>query len=229
MNKSLEEIEANADFLCICGSRLYGTHTEKSDTDLRGFWLPPAPCLLKRDRFEQIESSKKDTCVFALDKFFHLLEVGAPNVIELLFAPKENIIKLSPIGERVLVHRNLFISKRCINPILGFSRGQWHNAIHQKNNFKPAYHAIRLLWQGWELCDTGKITFPTPMATFLLDVKNGKFHLAELEEIYNASFEKLEKVVEKCSLPDNNNKEGIDALYYECTKDCIVQWYNQYA
>lgn len=239
----LKEVLSNADLVCVAGSRLYGVHDETSDVDLRGFWLPPAPYILGRNKFEQIESEQQDTCIYSFTKWLHLLEIGSPNVIELLFLQSQNIQRITPLGQHVLNHRDLFLSKKCITSIIGFSTGQWKSVQGydtrklgkkrkesvEKFGYAPksAYHAIRLLWQGWELCDSKSITFPSPLAKYLKDIKMGVYSLRDLNDLYEESLSKLQKAESQTKLPEKVDKERVDNLFYECTKQTIEDWYRQ--
>ena len=50
----------DADFLCMSGSRLYGTFTEKSDYDYRGYIIPPFEYLIGNKNFESKQLPETD-------------------------------------------------------------------------------------------------------------------------------------------------------------------------
>lgn len=83
---------------------------------------------------------------------------------------------------------------------------------------KFASHLIRLLDEGIELLETGKIEFPLRNASLLKDIKEGKY---SLEEIFIKA-EQLEKEValklEKTKLPKYPNVEEINSLTIKLIK-----------
>src|SRR5271168_4080876 len=67
---------------------------------------------------------------------------------------------------------------------------------------KGAMHMLRVLGEGIELMETGKITLPRPDVDYLKDVRNGKYVWHEIDEIANLEFDRLEEEIKKSSLPD---------------------------
>lgn len=65
-------------------------------------------------------------------------------------------------------------------------------------DLKAIHHCIRVCSQGIELLETGKITFPRTDRQHLLDIKNGKYSLQELEPMIEQSLLSLTKASE-CS------------------------------
>lgn len=233
--KAQHKFAQNPDLLIVTGSRMYGSHNENSDWDLRGMVNVPYPCLLGRDRFDQYETTPQEngidyTC-WALPKYFHLLEIFSPNVFEQLFAPKENILISSKIAEELLSHKHLFVCKRMIAPIIGFATGQW-KSVHGDGtrklgskrkelvasygfNTKGAYHAIRLLGQGIEILTEGTITFPRPDSKRLKEIKEGQYPFNDCQSIYDESLSKLQELEATSKIPEIFDKKKIDDLYYD--------------
>ncbi len=133
---SIEEIlkdkcRNNSDLLVLSGSRLYGMSNPTSDHDLRGVILPPYEYLLNIKKFESIEF-EDDYKVFSLERFLKLVIKGSPGETELLFANKENIIKCSEIGEKILSLKEYLISNTVYGRIMGYSVGEWRKAMGTK-------------------------------------------------------------------------------------------------
>ena len=70
-------------YRCIVGSCAFGLSDENSDTDRRGFYLPPAN--LHWSLFgvpEQLERPETEECYWELQKFIQLALRANPNVLE---------------------------------------------------------------------------------------------------------------------------------------------------
>jgi len=75
-------------YRCSVGSCAFGLDTEDSDTDRRGFYLPPA------DRHwslwglpEQLQNEATQETYWELQKFLTLALKANPNVLECLYTP----------------------------------------------------------------------------------------------------------------------------------------------
>jgi predicted nucleotidyltransferase len=112
----------------LAGSRLYGYATENSDNDLRGICIPPIDYLLGLKRFDQLEDKETDTLIFSIQKAFTLLQKGHTQLLEILFAPPENIKEITDQGQLLIDSRNLFITKNSIKSILGFANAEVRKA-----------------------------------------------------------------------------------------------------
>lgn len=115
----------NPDFLVIAGSRLYGTNTQDSDYDYRGFVIPPFEYIAGLNKFEHNIIREPDIVIYSIKRFFELLIIGDPIVYEILFAPKSNIIKCNNVGDMLLRNRSLFTCKRFARRIGGYAQSEW--------------------------------------------------------------------------------------------------------
>jgi len=236
------------DLVARVGSRLYGCANPDSDDDRRGFVVEPAPYLLGRKKFELFEDKESDFVIWSVQKFFHGLTRGSPNVFEILFVPEDQIIEATELGREVLRRREVFLCMGSIIPIHGFAQSEWlkaqlktknketgdvyhsarvvgakRKASHAEFGFsvKNAYHSIRLLHQGLELASKGNITYPRPEAELLRSIRNGKVSFGEIEELYEDLDAQLSKVIEQAPLRRFPDREGIDQLYYDITGQTI--------
>ena len=229
MNFNHEQFEKwglSPDFLCLTGSRLYGTAlSADADYDYRGFILPPAEYLLGRSTFDQAICEAPDYTVWSLKKFISLCEIGSPNVFELLFA--EPKIK-SPLAECLLANRELFFSRKLITATLGFAKSEWMKTYQGETiaNYKSACHAVRLLSQLEEFIKRKTITFPRPDKHILTAIKSGGMEPVAVKAWYDFGLESVRKIETESDLPDVCDKKKIDDLYHSLIKSKILEFYN---
>lgn len=118
-------VESNLIFMTLAGSHMYGTNVPGSDVDKRGVCVPPKEVLLGfANNFEQQDYPREDTTVYSLKKFMYLASNCNPNIIELLFAPKEAIIKTSDVWETIRERRHEFLSSKAYHTFTGYAIGQ---------------------------------------------------------------------------------------------------------
>lgn len=231
-----------ADLLVRTGSHLYGCNVATSDEDTRGFMVPPVEYLLGRKKWEQHETKDPDTVIWSFPKFFNLLEKFSPNTAEILFAPKEHILKITHVGQMMIDNKHLFVSKQLIKPMQGFAFGEWKKAVdyfeqmrklgaQRKEHIasfgysiKNAYHAIRLLEECIELLQTGTITFPRPNADFLRKVRHGEITVEEVKARYQSLDAQVPVELEKSNIPEFVDKDKLDNLYYDCIQMKMIRF-----
>ena len=98
--------------LGVSGSYGYGTNREGSDIDLRGVTLNLPSDLLGLTAFEQYEDAGTDTVIYSFNKLIRLLLECNPNTIEILGLDDDQYIIKSQLGQELLDHRELFLTKR---------------------------------------------------------------------------------------------------------------------
>lgn len=82
------------------------------------------PDLIGLSNFEQVEDKSTDTIVYSFNKLISLLCNCNPNTIELLGCKPEHYLVFNPIGEELLSHKNLFLSKRAVHSFGGYANQQ---------------------------------------------------------------------------------------------------------
>lgn len=110
--------------LGLSGSYAYGTHNENSDIDLRGIALNSKSDLLGLSQFEQYVDEGTDTTIYSLKKTIALLIACNPSLLELLGLKAEHYLYVSPLGQALIDHRQLFLSKRVIHSFGGYADQQ---------------------------------------------------------------------------------------------------------
>jgi predicted nucleotidyltransferase len=117
-------VKSNLLYLVLSGSRAYGTDTLESDYDYRGIFINSLDSYLLNKNIDQVECNTNDIVIYELSKFIKLAKNCNPNIVELLFVDPECIVYKHPLMERILQHRDLFISKQARNTFLGYAKSQ---------------------------------------------------------------------------------------------------------
>jgi len=117
----------------LSGSRLYGTNRPDSDHDIVTILLPSVDeVILGKDGATQTIGETIDSKTFYLRYYFELLLKMDPSAVESLLSTGSNVISTSPIWERVVANKNLFLSNRIYRRITGYSYSEWRKAFGVK-------------------------------------------------------------------------------------------------
>lgn len=127
-----EYIKYNSEFMFMSGSHLYGTVTNTSDIDLRGYVVPEFRNLIGVDRFKCQEFSGEDTKIYSLKYYLELILSGDPLLTESLFIPDNKILRKNFIYDEILVLKEDLISSNIYSRILGYSKSEWRKAMGLK-------------------------------------------------------------------------------------------------
>ena len=133
------------------GSYAYGTNNENSDIDFRGITLNLPSDLLGLTEFEQYEDENTDTVIYAFNKVVKLLLECNQNTIELLGLDEEQYLIKTTLGQELLEHKQLFLSKRAAKSFGGYASAQLRrlqNAIArdsmpQQEREQHIYHSVK--------------------------------------------------------------------------------------
>ena len=133
------------------GSYAYGTNNENSDIDFRGITLNLPSDLLGLTEFEQYEDENTDTVIYAFNKVVKLLLECNPITIELLGLDEEQYLMKTTLGQELLDHKQLFLSKRAAKSFGGYASAQLRrlqNAIArdsmpQQEREQHIYNSVR--------------------------------------------------------------------------------------
>lgn len=110
--------------LGLGGSHAYGTANANSDIDLRGITLNLPSDLLGLTEFEQYEDAYTDTVIYSFNKMVRLLLECNPNTCEILGLEEEQYLIKTPLGQELIDHRSLFITKRAVRSFGGYADAQ---------------------------------------------------------------------------------------------------------
>jgi hypothetical protein len=93
--------------------------------------------------------------------------------------------------------------------------------LEEKHGYdtKAAMHVVRILYEGLELMNTGKITLPGPQRELLIEIRKGVWpfekvfaHAADLKQMCLAA-------QANSPLPDNLDRPAVDRLVAKCYRD----------
>ena len=122
---NIKDIKNKIIYNTISGSHAYGLNTPQSDVDTRGIFLLKNDNLLTLNNYvNQVSDDTNDTIFYELNRYAELLHTNNPNILELLYIPKDKIIEKSPVFDNFIKHRDEFLSKLCKNTFGGYSISQ---------------------------------------------------------------------------------------------------------
>lgn len=127
----------------VAGSHLYGLNTPASDMDIRGIFLDSPEDLfdVTGDKNQEVADDAQDVKYYSLKKFLKLASECNPNIIELLFLPDDTILFKSPVYDKLVANRHLFMSKRARHTFTGYAYSQIQRAkgLNKKGNSVDKY------------------------------------------------------------------------------------------
>lgn len=137
-----ELLPENLIFLGYRGSIAHGMYTPSSnpdsidDKDIMGVYIAPIEHYIGFGSSDVKEKfiGEWDSVCYELKKFVQLLLKSNPNVMSLLWLPKHHIIFNSPLAERLVENRNLFITKAAYHSFTGYAYGQLKRMTHFNND-----------------------------------------------------------------------------------------------
>lgn len=149
--RSNERLGKRIMLLGLGGSYAYGTNNENSDIDFRGITLNLPSDLLGLTEFEQYEDGATDTVIYSFNKIVKLLLECNPNTVELLGLDEDQYLIKTTLGQRLLDHKSLFLSKRAAKSFGGYAGAQLRrlqNAIArdsmpQQEREQHIYNSVR--------------------------------------------------------------------------------------
>lgn len=193
---------------CLSGSRAYGTSTPTSDVDYRGLFVgAPESILTPFYPVEQVEGPG-DRVIYEVGKFMKLAADQNPNILELLWVRESDISLTTPWYQGLRDIRGRILSTKARHTFGGYAHAQMQrlkNAaaqitetgqsrpgrnpdrakLEQEHGYdtKHAMHLVRLLRMGLEVLQEGQLQVFRQDAAELLEIRDGKYSLAEILEL----------------------------------------------
>jgi len=108
----------------VVGSQAYGISTPTSDIDTKGVFIQPIEDILGFGYVEQVSDAKNDRTFFEVRRFLQLLQTANPTMLELLHLPEDCVRYKHSIMEKILAHKDLFVTQVCRNSFGGYAIDQ---------------------------------------------------------------------------------------------------------
>jgi len=144
----MNNYEENKILEVVTGSNLYGTNTPSSDKDYVDVMIGDINTYLGLEKVKEVDLSIKskdengennknavDRKLYELRNFIGLAMQNNPNLIEILFVNKENIVSINDFGNRLLENKHLFPWKGAKQKFLGYAFSQKHHMIIRTESF----------------------------------------------------------------------------------------------
>jgi predicted nucleotidyltransferase len=129
-------------FITLHGSHAYGTNTPQSDLDIRAITVAPKPYYTGILRsFEHEVLKKPDLVIFEIKKALYLASECNPNTLEIIFTNPDQHLFVSPIGQVLLDHKRIFLSRRARETFQGYATEQMRKVeLHRRWILDPPDH-----------------------------------------------------------------------------------------
>lgn len=244
---NIEWLENRTIILAPTGSYAYGTNIHTSDKDYKGVCIPPIEYYLGLESFNEYNTTggknfrntkdDVDVSIIHINKFVKEAMQGVPNNIEILFCRPEDYLKVTPLGQMLIDHRHLFLSKKLEKKFGGYAHSQIQKLKNERlngtgrqdliekfgYNTKLFMHIIRLLTSAIEILETGDFSTYRPNRNLLLDCRNGKYSFAEALEMIEMYDNHLKEALEKSTLPKNPEYQAVNELLIEINRQGL-EW-----
>lgn len=223
------------------GSALHGASLPgKSDLDIYGLFFEPNTSIYGLEKYEHYVYSSSgdherntpddiDITFYSLRRWVKLAAAGNPTALQFFFAPNIMPARCSCFWTRISEDlREAVVSRRAVNSFRGFVSNQMKRLLGEKGegkhgqrpdleathgyDTKAAMHAVRLVTEGIELMQTGRITYPRPEVEYLRQVRRGEFSLDRINSVVSSSLIALEDAEQKSKLRDVPDFKRIDEV-----------------
>jgi uncharacterized protein len=230
-------------FLTEHGSQAYGTSTPTSDTDYKGVCIPPSKYFHGYlERFDQFEHHHTpDLVIYDIRKFFKLAADCNPSIIEVLFTDEQNHKILTPLGNKLLAHRQSFISKKAKHTFSGYAVSQLRKLMRSKDrppdrtnpqraeliqkfgyDTKDAMHTVRLLKMGLEILRGEGVMVRRKDREELLEIRAGLRPLDDIIAWSNSALDELEVLYcNSTAIPGAPDRPKLDRLCQELVEESL--------
>lgn len=201
MNIEMLEKSNRIIFKHVAGSHMYGTNIPTSDKDIRGvFTVSKDEQLSLITPIQEVSDKSQDIKYFELKKFMDLLMTANPNILEMLWVPEDCVLIKTPIMEKIIQNRQLFITKKAYHSHSGYAYAQIKKAKGQ--NKRVNHPELAVMPKKEDFCWIIPMDFmqtqnilsyylpfsevpcrPIPIKEYQLNLK--EYHAAALEHVPN--------------------------------------------
>lgn len=149
------DLKKHSILVTLAGSQAYGTATPSSDVDIKGIACPPKDyyfSLLKS--FEQADKpmwmepfvpnlplhlkevaakTKLEGSIYEITKYFKMLLEVNPNSLDTLFCDDQDVILVTPAGQKIRDNRDMFLSKKVRYTFFSYAFSQMQRIKTHRN------------------------------------------------------------------------------------------------
>jgi predicted nucleotidyltransferase len=213
-------------YRCVVGSRAFGLDDANSDTDRRGFYLPPAEIHWSLYGIpEQLENNDTQECYWELQKFLILALKANPNVLECLYTPL--VETATPLAEELVAMREIFLSQLVYQTYNGYVMSQFKKMeqdLRSKGEIrlKHAMHLIRLLLSGITVLKEGRV--PVKVEEYrqqLLAIRCGEMPWEEVNTWRIHLHQAFDAALAGTSLPERPDYQKANAFLIKARRSMI--------
>lgn len=249
--KPLREQLSNCVLIAYRGSIAHGTYLPTNDEhsiddkDVMAFAVPSADTYFGLTEFGSrgtVEigtgTDEWDVVVYEMRKAIRLLLGGNPNVLAMLWLPDNLYLYRSPLGQKLVEERELFVGKHVYKSFTGYAvsqmrkmeqgvykgfMGDKRRALVDKYGYdcKNASHLIRLLRQGIEFLTDGELQVQRHDASELLAIKRGEWRLEKVKREAEKLFGLAQEAYVRSHLPPRPDYERAGALCVEIVSQTL--------
>ncbi|GGL02076.1 nucleotidyltransferase domain-containing protein [Deinococcus radiotolerans] len=223
-----EDLSPYVQYACVMGSRAFGLGTDASDTDVRGFYLPPARLhwsLAGVPEQLEFEAPGREDVYWEAGKFVRLALRANPNVLEVLASPLP--MTVTPVAAALLDIRDAFLSRLIVTTYGEYVRAQLRRLenerrVHGEVRLKHLVHLLRLLISGAHALRTGEVLVDvTPHRNALLAIKRGETGWAEADAWRQALQAEFEQAAERTRLPERPDAARVEAWLLDARRAAL--------
>jgi len=214
-------------YRCVVGSRAYRLDDERSDTDRRGVYLPPAE--MHWSLFgvpEQLENQDTQETYWELQKFLTLALKANPNVLECLYTPL--VEDATELAREMLAMRETFLSRMVYQTYNGYVLSQFKKLQGDIRNrgqvkWKHVMHLIRLLIAGITVLREGYVPVHTGnYRERLLAIKRGEVPWDEVEAWRLDLHRQFDVAAESTKLPERPDYERVNEFLVKARRSMVT-------
>lgn len=227
------------------GSKAYGTDTPESDTDIKGFYVPPTRAILGLDQPpEQLESKDPDVVYYEIGKFVRLALKGNPAILETLWGATGREFFPHDQGELKIARRFLsdardqvrylveygkewFLGKHLVRPYVGMARAHMHKLLgrHAESDRerRDAAHMIRVMHAALHIAESHQIMVwvPPSLRRELLAIRRGETPWPQVIDWFHDLEGRVDEAFIKSDLPDGPQVDQADAWLRQMRLDML--------
>jgi len=212
-----EQLYRYVAYRCVIGCSADGLATDGSDTDRRGFYLPPARLQWSlRGVPDAIERLPTREFYWELETFIRLALEANPTVLECLYSPR--VEYATPIAEELLAERQRLLSREVARTHNAYVAAEFRKLERVRRGgrnvrWRSVMQLIRMLLGGIHLLREGARSLDvSEHRDRLLAIGAGETPWAEIDSWRRRLHDEFRQAAEGSPLPERPDYAAADAL-----------------